>query len=61
MNTFKMLIEAYAVALVLVVVWNYVLPALFDGQTREGHELSPVLFAAAAILGLARGITYSNR
>ncbi len=61
MNPYRLLIEAYVVGFVLVVPWNVVVPALFDGQTREGHEglLFPCI--SAAILGLARGITCDRR
>ena len=60
MNTYKLLIEAYFVGFVLVMFWNLVVPALFDGQTREGHESWLIPCVAAAILGLMRGITYAK-
>lgn len=61
MNTYKLLIEAYAVGFVLFLFWYVVVPALFDGQTRAGHEALFIPCIAAAVLGLVRGITYVER
>lgn len=60
MTTYKFLIEAYVVGFVLVVPWNVIVPALFNGQTREGHEAWLFPCIAAAILGLVRGINYEK-
>jgi hypothetical protein len=61
MSTWKFLIEGYVVGLVLVVFWNVIVPALFGGQARAGHEALLIPCIAAAILGLARGITYAKQ